>query len=204
MRSVWGSSVSGLMIAGLLLGCGGHVTLQAPAANAAESERLRAYERLRPIDRSVTRKSEPSPDLGKRNRTSHRTDYIVLGNGQRVEHVQDLLPVVPSDSSMASDVRASSALGVLGTGMIVVGIVAAAGAGVLVIAKPDEYPGGLTWGCAGASGLAFGIGFGARVQSGHRASRAFTAYDHALRRHLDLCETGGVLATCKHLPPVVP
>ncbi len=204
MRSGWGSSVSGWMIASLLLGCGGHVTLQAPAINAPEAERLRAYERLRPIDRSVTRESEPSPDLGKRNRTSHRTDYIVLGNGQRVEHVQDLLPVVPSDSSMASDVRASSALGVLGTGMIVVGVAAGLATGVWAISKPDEYPGGLMWGAAAASGLVIGIGFGARVQSGHRASRAFTAYDHALRQHLDLCETGGVLATCKHLPPVVP
>lgn len=204
MRSGWGSSVSGLMIASLLVGCGGHVTLQAPAINAPEAERLRAYERLRPIDRSVTRESEPSPDLGKRNRTSHRTDYIVLGNGQRVEHVQDLLPVVPSDSSMAGDVRASSALGVLGTGMILLGIAGAVTSGVLLFSKNEEYPGALTWSVAGASGLVIGIGFGARVQSGHRASRAFTAYDHALRRHLDLCETGGVLATCKHLPPVVP
>lgn len=204
MRSGWGSSVSGLMIASLLVGCGGHVTLQAPAINAPEAERLRAYERLRPIDRSVTRESEPSPDLGKRNRTSHRTDYVVLGNGQRIEHVQDLLPVVPSDSSMASDVRASSALGVLGTGMILLGIAGAVASGVLLFAKNEEYPGALTWGVAGASGLVLGIGFGARVQSGHRASRAFTEYDHALRRHLDLCETGGVLATCKHLPPVVP
>jgi hypothetical protein len=204
MRTVWESSVSGLVMASFLVGCGGHLTLQAPAANAPEEERVRAYARLRPVDRSVSRESVVSPDQGKRNRTSHRTNFIVLGNGQKVEHVEDLLPVVPADSDMANDARASVSLDRLGTIAIVVGIAAAGATGVLFLVSEDEYPGPLTFGGAAASGLVIGIGFGARVQSGHRASRAFTAYDFALRRHLDLCDTRGVLATCKHLPPLVP
>jgi hypothetical protein len=129
---------------------------------------------------------------------------VLLGNGQKVEHAEDLLPVVPSDSEMAKDARAGVALDRLGLVVIVVGIAAVVATGVLAVSSKEDYPGALTWVGAATSGSLIGLGFGARVQAGHRASRAFTAYDLALRRHLDLCDIGGVLATCKHLPPIAP
>jgi hypothetical protein len=194
-----------MVLASCLVACSGHLTLQAPAANAPEEERLRAYESLRPVDRSMSRESVLSDDPGRPARTTHKTNFVVLGNGQRVEHAEDLLPLVPPDSDMASDARASVGYHRLGTGLIILGVVATAATAFLVFSKDEgERFGPLLYGGSAAGGLLLGSGFAARVQSGHRASRAFTSYDLALRRRLDLCERRGVLSTCKHLPPVEP
>lgn len=207
MRGIWRAVASVFVLASLLVGCAGHLTLQAPAASAPEEERLRAYENLRPVDRSITRAAVQSSDPGGPSRSVVATNFIVLGNEQTVEHVEDLLPLVPPDSDMARDARKSVVFHRLSTGLIVLGVAATIATGVLVgLSIKDEDPRAeaIAVGGGAVSGLLIGTGIGARIHSGHRASRAFSAYDHALRRRLDLCDTNGALATCKHLPPVVP
>lgn len=47
------SAILGAVLLGGLVGCQGHVTLQAPPASAPEEARVRTYEELRPLERNV-------------------------------------------------------------------------------------------------------------------------------------------------------
>lgn len=88
-----------------LLGCSvQHVSLSAPPSSAPPPERVKAYERLRPLStaeaRTGIRGAAPASVL----RTS---EALQLAGGQRVEQPEDLLPVLPENSDAAQAARRS-------------------------------------------------------------------------------------------------
>jgi hypothetical protein len=186
--------VRGLPIAGLVIfGCASapHVRLGAPARDASETQRLAAYERLR-----------PQPRTGYLDETF---DDLRLGDGSRISHAEDILAVVPPRSRAAQAARHSSSL--RGTSTI------------LLVSGTALIVGGATWlgvGLAGDAGpfldsIQFGLGVATlglgvvvaalsaipELQAADEESIAYLHYDRALRRRLDLCIADFHMVACR-------
>ena len=81
-------NLQGPLFALLLAGCG-HVTLAVTPPDAPYSQRVKAFDELRPASRKVEKLlTWTNQDL------YESTECITLGNGQQVQHPIDLLPAV--------------------------------------------------------------------------------------------------------------
>jgi hypothetical protein len=134
MSFLWGANMRRagvLLMTCALLGCQAHVTLQAPRADAPLEERSRAYEKLKPL--STHEQLVVSVRGGTASVSS--SSYLQLGGGQRVYYPEDLLPVLPVDSTAASAALDSQSarknIGIAqGVGFGIVAVALAVGIGV--------------------------------------------------------------------------
>jgi hypothetical protein len=185
-----------------------HRRLSAPEPTQTEAERLAAYERL------FARGDEDA-----RARETRTPDFLVLGDGTRVYHAEDLAPVVAPDSrtarAAARAARASERLesnrSSMDTFLLAAAIATAAslavGAGGVALDNDAMAIGGLGGSGVGILAMLIGpvvIGRGnrelvSRVGAGRRA--AFSAYNQDLRKHLELCAVGTVVKACAPPPP---
>lgn len=215
-RNARGAVLAALLLAQGLAGCQGHVQLTAPPIDAPESERLRAYELLRPTSRRVIRTNTLGPRHGAPTQTHYDTLYVRLANGQHVRYPEDLLPVVPADSEVAHLARASRwrrsvrvpmmvAGGVVGVGGVVAGIALAARTGQDTVERIEGAAIGLLVYCVGAALL--GGGFNLNKTATDKADQAYAGYEPALRERLRLCGDYGNMVTCPEAysaPPAPP
>jgi hypothetical protein len=169
-----------------------HVVLPfLPDPSASEDDRARAYERMSPKE---IHRTYPVTWLGGRaHEASYRmTDYIVLGNGMRVDYPEDLLPLVPADSATARAIEAEAearsshpiwfATG--STGMVLSG-----GALAFALVSPrDSTEQTVGWIAAAGSAVVGLVGYfvasKVREHADHEQSAAFGTYDQSLRRRL--------------------
>src|SRR5262245_10442890 len=79
-----------------------HVRLEAPRADAPSGERVAAYERLEPrvLDQTMIYDEH-------HNLVQSTNDSLLLGDGQRIYHAEDLEPVVAANSLTARAARRS-------------------------------------------------------------------------------------------------
>jgi hypothetical protein len=184
-----------------------------PGADAPRDVRLAAYRALRPVRRTDAAsgwsdavvpvpQNRRGPWKGniEQRPSDMRDAYLDLGNGTRVTHAADLLPVVPEDSHAAAfalkemhDERiATSAQQVaIGSGAVAVaGFIA--GLFIHVNAQPGSSDAGqvAALGAAGAGVISGAVaGFVSAWYSGTSAqarASAFKAYDGSLRDGLGL------------------
>jgi hypothetical protein len=174
------------------LGCA-HVTLQAPSPEAPLEERQAAYEKQKSQDQNIR--------------------ALTLADGEKVYHIDDLLPALPPDSAAAKSAKKSQKLFIPGT------ITTAVALGVGVTAAAFFVGGGikLQEGAKadneaiideGVKKLLIGVGFGIALFPAGIAARhygggwyktrkdAFHRYDEALKKQLELCEVDGGLGQC--------
>src|SRR5579862_8296022 len=86
---MWRTSVVAVMVSGC--GAHAHVRLAAPPADAPAAVMLATYDRLHAVE-----------IVAKHQRNGTVSDYALdLADGTRVDHAEDLLPVVDADSTTA-------------------------------------------------------------------------------------------------------
>jgi hypothetical protein len=179
-----------------------HVRLEAPAPTASEAERIAAYERL-------FARADARTALVQNGQVTHVSqDYLILGDGTRVHHPDDLIPVVPAGSPTArhaADGKASvdrarpwlTAAAVSFTGSWLVSPVV----GVAVGGEEGIIAGAATFGTLAIATIAFMFTAVAKGREfdGQRAS-AFATYDSDLRARLQLCADGTKVRACEAAP----
>ncbi len=163
---------------------------------------MASYERLRPRSAmegvSGLRGGEPASVV----RTSER---LQLGSGTQVYYPEDLLPVVPRESTtaVAAD-RASAARS--RAAWLTVGGIALVVAGAAVVAAPfvtsDSNESVSTEPIYFGTGLVvlslpvFLFGGAERRRAEQERATAFEGYEPALRQRLDLCPSGARVVPC--------
>ncbi len=192
--------------AALSAGCVPHARLTAPAPGAPATERLGAYERLS----SRARQDTITVATLWRLPVRRTTDFIALGDGSRVYHVEDLLDVVPPDSPTARAAERSRRARKVSHGWM--GAVIAGSAVGLGLAASgfasDEFdtgdgPPAYTW--VGVGLLVAGSlswipqMYYARVANDEKVS-AFVTYNDSLRKRLSLCVDGLRVIDCAATP----
>ena len=193
--------------AALAAGCVPHARLTAPAASAPATERRGAYERLS----SRTRQDTITFATLWRLPVKRTTDFIVLGDGSRVYHAEDLLAVVPPDSPTARAAERSRharkvshgwlgaviAGTALGIGFVYAGLASD------VWDPAEDRLATLTWiglGFAAAGSLSWIPQMHyARVSNDEKVS-AFATYNDSLRKQLSLCVAGLRVIDCAETP----
>jgi hypothetical protein len=183
-----------------------HQTLVAPSAAAPEAERIAAHERLFARADAVS---------GVRGGTM-RTDYLVLGDGTRIHHPEDLIPVVdpasPTARAAAKSAAASESLrrsrsrgsipwyvagAGIAAGMVVMfsGVRSDDGGGDLILAGTGLMVGSLVGGLV--AGLILEGDAGERhVEARDERVSAFATYNDDLVKRLALCAEGGDVVPC--------
>jgi hypothetical protein len=189
-----------------------HAHLRAPDSLAPGHERLAAYESLRPAAQSNTVILQGGTPV------AQTTDYLVLGDGQRVHHAEDLESLVPADSPTARAARRSREhKQKRSTWSLITMGVALVGASVVTYSLAtmdsgddfdmDPSTSGVpepNWLVMGAGmGMFFGgfTGFiGANNYYGNLENQekvsAFTTYERDLRNRLVLCVDGIDVVPC--------
>jgi hypothetical protein len=182
-----------------------HQTLVAPSAAAPEAERIAAHERLFARADAVS---------GVRGGTM-RTDYLVLGDGTRIHHPEDLIPVVdaasPTARAAAKSAAASESWRRSRSKGIVPWYVAGAGIGVgtVLMFSGIHSDDGMALTLSG-TGLMLGSLIGGLVaglivegDAGERYAEArdervsaFATYNDDLVKRLALCAQGGDIVPC--------
>lgn len=188
----------------LLAGCmrGPHVQLSSPPASAPSEERLAAFENLQPQSTAGTVTVAGSQPV------AQTTDFIVLGDGRRVYHANDLVAVVPADSPTARAGRNSQAAQDRGDtwykvalGIALVGVAMTTYSALTAGDPGDEDfgPGPLFVVGLGVAGAGIGTGFFAgreyKIAHDERVT-AFSTYRKDLMKGLDLCVDGLELKPC--------
>ncbi|MEI6804977.1 MAG: hypothetical protein WCK49_00535 [Myxococcaceae bacterium] len=178
-----------------LVGCQAHVQLSAPPlADAPIKERVKAYDELKPI---VHRELYIVNGYGG---VSSNSSSLTLGNGQRIYHPEDLLPVVGPNNKFAESTQQYleynrlgttfmwSGLGVeiLGTSLMLAGIPRSFGRNSGEIGPTFAIGAGMV--VLGLVGVIVGYIFEAK-SSDYKAS-AFDVYDSVLLKRLELARTG--------------
>jgi hypothetical protein len=194
-----GQAAMALSLSLLVAACSKHVELQAPDRAAPEAERLEAYERL-----SAAGQLDEVTLSGSGKEQGRTTRYMVLGDGRRVHHASDLIPVVEAESATARAAERSRsarqkrfALTAVGFGGAIVGTALASHA---LSDVSDDGVGPMFW---AGFGIVSVVGVGG-VLGGHyfrgveRDERvsAFATYDPSLRTRLDLCVDGTRVVGC--------
>lgn len=179
-----------------------HATLTVPASRAAPpAERLQAFERYRPAATSNTVVIQSGTAV------QQTTDFLVLADGTRIYHAEDLAGAVFPDSATAraaerSHQRYSRArmLSTIGWAAVAVGF------GITLVpaltADHDEIGSstkGLTIGIGVAAvGIVVGLVGGASGRHAHDEKlSAFTTYEADLRTRLDLCVNQTEVVDCQ-------
>jgi hypothetical protein len=182
-----------------------HHTLVAPPATATEAERMVAYERL------FSRGAAGTAVVSSGQVAAASTDYLILGDGTRIHHVDDLLPVVPADSPTARSAQRgkeaaqraqgwsyASTAGLVGA--ILVGFVVPS---LLYDDLEKEVSVGLIAGTIGIAVTSVFIWQGslAGAEANDERVSAFATYNTDLRKQLDLCVDGTRLIPCAAATP---
>lgn len=189
-----------------------HIELEAPPTGAPFEERAEAYERNRPA--AATSLITINPSGGTAAQT---TEFIVLGDGRRVYHAEDLAPLVPEGSATANAGQRSAEAYARGRTWSMVGW-ALIGAGAAFLSASFLDAGDVGEEDFGPNKALLMLGFGsvagglgaqgiAAFKYGHvfhdeRVS-AFTTYDRDLRARLDVCVDGTRIVACTTAPPAV-
>lgn len=180
-----------------------HQTLVAPPVDAAAADRLAAFERL------ISRADEQTLRVSHGRVVSATTDYLILGDGTRVYHAEDLIPVVPADSATARHAtQAKEHVDRARPWDIATGIAFVATL-VVVVSAPlffDNVSDQVTFALiGGTAGLAttIALGYKARSEGGDGGDRlsAFTTYNDDLRKRLDVCVDGTRVVACAPAAP---
>lgn len=182
-----------------------HQTLVAPSATAPEAERIAAHERLFARADAVS---------GVRGGTM-RTDFLILGDGTRIHHPEDLIPVVdpasPTARAAAKSAAASESVRRSHSRSVVPWYVAGAGIGVGTVmmfsgVRSDDGS-ALTLAGTGlmvgslVGGLVVGMLLEGDVGARHAEARdervsAFATYNDDLVKRLALCTEAGAILPC--------
>jgi hypothetical protein len=188
-----------------------HHRLEAPAPGASPQEKLDAYEKHRPAaEASLVAVSSGTV-------VASRTDFLVLGNGRRVYHAEDLAPLVAEDSATAESGRLSAEAATRAkawnwTGWALVGGGLVLGsAAILDSGDPGSDDFGPNKTLLGIGTVAFLGGLGAMALASFRYApvahdervSAFATYDKDLRARLDICVDGTRIIPCGAAPPAV-
>lgn len=203
------------LIATAMLACHPHVELRAPDAAASGPERISSYERLHARsthETHITYANEYGAVVG----AARVVDYLQLADGQRVYHPEDLMPVLPPDSSAyaAADrsrakMKTARTLNGIGWGAVGVG-----GAVMLVGAATVDIDGTNTGALLApliiGGGIAL-VGTAITIVSGGFARKAmdekataFELYNDGLATRLDVCANDKVLVPCSELKSTTP
>lgn len=184
------SVISLLLVVLVVSGCGGHIQLTAPPANASAAERAAAYDALRPINYQTGSNEHSSKDVAP----------LELNDGTKVEKPEDILALVSADSRAARSIRdaqshaeKSQYLNLSGTAVLVAGsflAVMGLGGGSKVV---------------GFGGLGIAVGGGicltfSKMETDEKkaaTTRAYEQYDEGLRRRLGMCEQAGRVVPCR-------
>jgi hypothetical protein len=174
-----------------------HAALLAPPPGASAEERVKAYESHRP------RGESKSSVVQEGDAVAERTDYLILGDGTRIYHPEDLTPLVAAESRTAqSAARSKDATEQLTLIAYIGAAVTIAGVAVMAVGGTDSdlfYPG------LGASLLGVGGVVGAGIYywptiNDERTS-AFSTYEDDLRKQLDICVNGLEVVACPATAP---
>ena len=193
-----------------------HQPLSAPAPGANDAERTAAYERL------FARADAETVLVARGTVVAKSTDYIVLGDGTRVYHAEDLAAVVEPESPTARHGRRSGELtrrvekrrdlmqwifiaGLVGTvtglGLSAIGMRSDDGDGSVLDPVGGVLAGVSVVGTAGAVlWLSSETGPMAAEANDERVS-AFTTYNQDLRKRLSLCTDGTRTTACPVAAP---
>jgi hypothetical protein len=199
MRPAWHLSLLAALTA--CAACAGrpHVTLTAPAQTAPLEARIAAYRQLRLKSRIEVVKYD-----GRTIGSSTRS--LILADGTRVYHFEDLLPVVSPDSATAKAVLESERLERRALPLLWGGAAAMMGSFALFqftgdrLFEGDPITVGATLGLfvGGVVGGVFGRSYERRAQ-GARVD-ALAGLDDSLRENLGLCGEGGAVVDCASPP----
>ena len=161
---------------------------------------MEAYAHLRPSRLHRTEVTQIGPGSSNSYTT---TDFVELGDGRKVHHPGDLLPLV-DERSIAADAMRDAERHRRTAGYLKLGALGGIAAGTAVMAAsflnskegrlgPTFYVGiGFLVGSAGAVILS-----NQQVNDGNEAAvRAFASYDEALQQRLDLCEDTEQVKPC--------
>jgi hypothetical protein len=189
---------AGLLVA--LAACGGaHVQIPAPSPSITPADRVAMFKALERQNQEV---EQVSVNNGPWQLSS---STLILANGMRIEHADDLLPVVPPDSDTAKAARASAtarrrSLGwrLAGYGATIVGVTAFAinanGDGFDV---PDDY---MFAGVAIVAAVPFLLSFKEHHDEIALRMQAFSTYTRDLGLRLDVCAHGLEVVACETVP----
>jgi hypothetical protein len=194
----------------LAVGCASqpHVHLTAPAAGASAEERLAAYESLHP-------RAEANTLIVSNGTVQQSTDFLVLGDGRRVYHADDLAPVVGEQSPTAEAGHRSAHALSHGKWWLRGGAIAAAvgiAATVVGFATADMQHigrsaalvgGGIAFTVVGSTVAMIGAMSPLHEANDERVS-AFATYDQDLRKRLALCARGMQIVACDAVAPAAP
>jgi hypothetical protein len=200
VRSFRSSSIVFALGSSLGAACVDHAHLAPPPVDGSADARLAAYQALSPRGYGSFQNNH-ARDIG----------FLVLGDGTRVFHAEDLEPVVPAGSPTAvagerhrsAWERAKHWFKISGVGfaaMIVVPSVA------LLTMRDSDARTEVAIGGAAAGVIVGWVGFIGGMKNtfdanGERAS-AFLTYDDALRAELSLCTAGLEVYDCATGPAV--
>jgi|GEM_PF-3853576 len=194
-----------LVLAVTASACGGppRASLQRPDARAVFSERAKAYERLRPAGRhDVVALNNGVPVGG-------GTNFLILGDGQRVYLAEDLEPVVEPDSATGRYVReaashrsrAGVAAWIWAGSLVASAVLFAAGIEGGTDDQGRPAPSGSMLTAAGGATIVSLVASGftwhhlARAHDARAA--AFLTYEQSLRESLDICVDGTQIFDCR-------
>jgi hypothetical protein len=186
----------------LLAGCG-HVTLVVPPPDLSHARRVEAYEQLRPASREVEKiVTWTNQEL------YEATEWMTLGNGQRVQHPVDLLPVVLPTSDTARQILSYrerqvrwTVWGGLSAGSMLTGASLIISSLFLPRATaPTVVWTGLVMAVVGTlSSVSLGALFVGNTASDRE--RCFTSYEADLREYLQVDAPDPVEAAPENTPP---
>jgi hypothetical protein len=193
----------------VVAGCHGHVALNAPPAGSDAAERIAAFERLQSRGRMDLVRTQHGRTI------EQSAEFIVLADGRRVYHADDLIAVVGQDSP-AGNAAAQSARArrkkiawyTVGAAGMVVGVALLYATTLDTdLEDPEDGLSGTFWasmGLSAAGALAVTVGlFYGREEKEARAA-AFMTFDDSLMQKLDLCAEGTRVIDCASAPTPQP
>jgi hypothetical protein len=190
-----------------LTACGAHVQLPAPSPGITPADRVAMFKALERANQEVEQVSVNNGPWQLKSST------LILANGTRVEHADDLLPVVPPDSDTAKLARASATarhrsieLKAVAYGAAVVGMA------VLVssfnddvdVAEDHSTQDYIFIGTAIAAAVPYLIGLHEQHEEIALRMQAFSTYTRDLGVRLDVCAHGLEVVACETVPSAYP
>jgi hypothetical protein len=153
-------------------------------------------------------------------------EYVVIGDGTRVAHPEDLVPLVDADSPTARagqraaearvryerKARRGNIILAIGAGVILTGVAISVASGAMRDSPGDSSPGDTIGKALFVGGVVGTIGAGFWVLSDVRAAKreldderqsAFETYNDDLRKHLRVCADGTRIVACAPAAPAV-
>jgi hypothetical protein len=174
----------------LVSGCGGHIQLTAPPANASAAERAAAYDALRPINYQTDSNEGSSTNVG----------LLELNNGTKVKEPEDILVLLPADSRSAYSIRDAQSHAKKGQYWNIAGTAALSAGSFLALmglAKGSKLAGFGGLGIVVGGGICLTFSKRERDEKSAATTRAYEQYDEGLRRRLGMCEQEGRVVPCR-------